>query len=335
MDYFGWTLSARLFTGDAGWIEAMNLDREFEPDAAGWSRIFRRIDEVMDRSGLGGKAGAALHFSHDVAPLIERLGLAKDFHDARVQRPVQKPFDLGIHARFQDDELVNTPRFPAIFKEDIGHAARFNASTLVEHPPVGTRDTIEETVAVLASDWFCNLLDEFPGITIAWENKADYATNRRFFGSLAKMLEFRDALVDLLRERGRDALAERHQFCFDTGHLLTWRGTAGSTTQADREIDRYLPLFARHVKVFHFQANDGIVDGHITPFSKSFLNHPSRTRMDVDKVITNFNVLKTWIKMCKNEPHPAGQHLFLETGTLPFSLDQYVEFGKELEKHLH
>ncbi|MFX0099662.1 MAG: hypothetical protein ACFFCS_08775 [Candidatus Hodarchaeota archaeon] len=334
MDYFGWILSERLFTGTIAWVDAMELSSddgdEFEPSKEGWLAIFQRVARVLRESGLEEKYGAALMFSPNIAPFLENLGLDGEYKEARDDFSRNRPFDLGIHARHKDEDLVNTPSFPAIFREDLGLATRFNASSLTEHPPIGTNNTIKETVDILVEDWFCRLLDENPGITLAWENKADYAHKRRFFGSLARMVEFREALSDKLDEIGRGALLDRHQFCFDTGHLLIFRGTAENTRLAEKEIEEYLPIFARNIKVFHFQANDGIMDGHVTPFSTAFLDQPSRTRMDIEKLKSNFDFIRAWIRTCRNTPHPPEQHYFLETGTLPFSLDQYIDFGKEL-----
>lgn len=336
MNYFGWTLSTSLFTGSRGWINAMELAGdevdEFEPNKEGWLKIFNKVGFVLQESGLETKFGAALHFAPGIAPFLKNLGLDGKYRDARDEFSIARKFSLGIHARHKDDELVNTPHFPTVFREDLGLATRFNASSLVEHPPIGTNNSIKETVDILAKDWFCKLLDENPDITIAWENKADYAHKRRFFGSLARMVEFREVLSDKLNEVGKGRLLERHKFCFDTGHLLIFRETADNRKLAEKEIEEYLPVFASHIKVFHFQANDGIVDGHVTPFSTAFFDHPSRTRMDLEKMKANFNTLRDWMAICKDTPHLPNRHFFLETGTLPFTLDQYIEFGKELSR---
>ncbi|MHA1998742.1 MAG: hypothetical protein ACTSU9_11520 [Promethearchaeota archaeon] len=325
-------MSTLLLTGNKEWLDAMQLDAdtEFEPDVDGWLSIFERVDMVVEKSGLKGRVGSSLHFNPHILPFLEQLGIEGELLNAIERYSKKNSFELGIHAHHADDDIIGSSRFPLVFRDDIEIASRFHATSLVEHPPVGTQNTIQETVDLLTSDWFCKLLEENPGITIAWENKADYSHKRRFFGSLARMVEFRETLSDRLHEIGKDEIAGRHQFCFDTGHLLIYRGTAESKPQVDREIEDYLPKFSKHVKVFHFQANDGIIDGHVAPFSTQFFNHPSRTRMDLEKMLSNYDILKDWISICNNTAHVPNRHLFLECGTLPFSLEQYIEFGKEL-----
>ena len=340
MDYFGWTLSNRLFTGDKNWLEAMEIGRdkkkgEFEPDKEGWLLIIQKVQKTLEYSGLNVQMGPALHLAPNILPLLINLELDDELRSAVAEYRTKNPIQLSMHARHADDELVNSPRFPSIFADDIEYATKCNVRSLVEHPPIGTENTITETVSILSSDWFCILLEKNPDITLAWENKADYAHKRRFFGSIARMVEFHNTLDDKLHEIGKKHLIKRHQFCFDTGHLLIWRGTAESKNDADKEIEEYLPEFARHIKVYHFQANDGIIDGHVTPFSTKFFDHKSRTRMQLDRMGENFEIIENWIKICNHSPHPNEQHYFLEAGTLPFSLDQYSEFASKLYQILN
>lgn len=339
MTFFGWTISNQLLLGDPGWLEALDMNSyitgEFEPTRVFWKELLSRILRIVRDAGLDEHGfGCCLHFSAAVAPFMRNVGLIEYYMKAQEEFTQVVPCELGIHAQHQPRDLVTSPRFPAVFTDDIKLASMLNAVYLVEHPPVGTRDTIEETIDVIASPWFCTILHDHPGVTIAWENKADYAKNRRFFGSLDRMVEFRACLVERLHEIGEGGLAPRHQFCFDTGHLLIWRETAGATRAVDKEISEILPSFARNVVVFHFQANDGIVDAHVTPFSSAFLDHGSRSRMDIGKFKASFNVLRNWIRTCLKAPHPPGQHFHLEAGTLPFSLEQYGEFARELENLL-
>ncbi|MBN2154184.1 MAG: hypothetical protein JW839_22205 [Candidatus Lokiarchaeota archaeon] len=305
---------------------------EFEPDEEGWARVFGKVDSTIRESGLENAFHPCLHLAPDIAPLLANLNLVGEFRAARARREEAGPVGLGNHARHADHELVTTPGFAQAVRDDLHHATLLGASILVEHPPVGEADSTRGAVDVLASDWFCDLMDQHPSVTIAWENKADYAEKRRFFGSLDRMLGFREALVDRLLEAGRGGLIGRHKFCFDTGHLLVWLGTSGSSAGALREIDRCLPAFAANTIAFHFQANDGVIDGHVTPFSTAFFDHPTRTRMDLDKLRANFELVRQWIRVCQETPHEPGRHLYLEAGTLPFSLAQYVEFGRELAR---
>lgn len=332
MNLFGFSLGSGLFLGDKKWKKAMKWDKiyEFVPNVDGWRKLFDSLNRTVTSSKLDGPVGLCFHFLARVPRILRNVGFMDDFKTVMGEIKSEKNFELGIHSRHGDSEVICSPRFLEAFTEDLEFAVDLGVSALVEHPPIGTDDTKEDAVKILTSPKVIALMDAHPGFPLCWENKADYLHKRRFFGSLEQMVLFREMLVDRLKKINRPDLIDRHKFCFDTGHLLIWRYTHEDQAAADEEIETYLPEFAKHLKVYHYQCNDGIKDAHMTPFSTKFMDHGSRSNLNQEQFVENFQILRNWITISERNKNEENMHQHLEAHRLPFTLDQYTEFADEL-----
>lgn len=332
MNYFGFTLGSGLVLGDKRWMKAFgwNHIEEFVPDVSGWRKLFDLLQNIIDSSKLPKDIGACFHLLSRIPRILIGMGFVDDFLAAVDEFKMRRPFQLGLHSRHADPEVICSPKFLETFADDLMVAEKIKTSVLVEHPPIGTKDTKQEAVDILTSPEVISLMDKHQGFSLCWENKADYQHKRRFFGSLKQMVLFRELLAEKLKNMNRDDLISRHKFCLDTGHLLIWRYTHENRKQADEEIEEYLPEYSQYLRCFHYQCNDGIVDAHMTPFSRQFMDHKSRKKLDQDLFFENFSVLRNWIKIVEKNGKEKDIHQHLEAQRLPFSYSQYIEFADEL-----
>lgn len=238
------------------------------------------------------------------------------------------PLEMGMHSSFSAGEHVGEGKFPSILEKDVRYAQLLGATSIVEHFPKIIENKIHELVAELCSESILKLLRPSKMI-LAWENLGPDT----MAGSLEYLLDFRNALEDKLREIGEPEIINQHLFCLDTGHLLLYRDNAKIGLQAtNAEIERYLPAFAKKLKVFHIHANDGQNDQHLTPLSLEFFDAPNRAGIDQTKFLNNSETVVDWIKTCEKNKKVEGRHLHVEALRLPLSLNQIVEFGRRLSE---
>jgi hypothetical protein len=334
MDSFGWVISQKLILNDSLWMKCMELNskEEFEPDTKNWKILFDKLNYVVTESGLKGKLNGTYNFSPSVPTYLNNLGATDDLIEAKNSN-LNLPIEFGLHSTHGDNDLVLNERFPIVLKKDIKNADSIHSTLIVEHPPIGIENTIQDFVNELVSDPIISLLESTKQY-FCWENKSDYRWKRRFFGSLKQMVTFYDLLEDKLQEIGKKNLIGQHLFCFDTGHLLIWRETHADRKIAEKEIEEYLPIFAKKIKIFHLHANDGIHDNHLTPFSLENWDLETRKDISPDIFLKNSQTVLDWIKICEENKTVPNRQFVLETLKLPFSFKGFINFGKKLNEIL-
>ena len=324
---------------DPAWAQSLEIppEPEFEPDISGWGTLFSKLNYVMDESGLSGKLGGCFHLLSRAPKFLINMDLMGEFREAqkryRATHGLQS-LEIGLHCTTGIENLVLGGNFAQNLAKDIQIGEAMGATSIVEHAPEGPNNVIKEAVEELATDPVIKLMQS-TNINFCWENKACYPPKKnRFFGSIKAMVEFRIALMDKLKEIGHPELIVRNIFCFDTGHLLTWRQTHIDHYDVDKEIEEYLPEFAKHIKVFHIHINSGRMDNHTTPFATEFLDHPTRKGMTEQIVQENSARVMEWLKICNEHKGIEGRHLHLEATSNPFTLDHYITFAKQLNSIL-
>ena len=335
MDYFGWSIWTGLFTGDIGWLNGHNIPnpQDFEPDADGWTFLFNKLDYALEEAGLKGKLGTCFHTSIEVPRLLQEYDFLDDFY-ATTDKYMAKPdvnFDFGLHASFSKGDYILNGKFAEVLKHDLEMRKILKyGNTIVEHPAhpvkVGRNKAMVEK---LTTEPIISMLEE-NDVLLCWENMPGYASEKCYYSSIKHLLEFREELGDKFQDLGKKHLIEKNLFCFDTGHLLIWRHQQQDLAAADKEIEEYLPEFAKLTKVFHYHANDGVSDNHMAPSAWAFAEHPSRKWVNKNRFLENSERVYDWIELCEGNKGMDGRHLHLEAGTYPFSVDGYIEFGKRL-----
>jgi hypothetical protein len=333
MDFFGYSIWSELLEGHPDWMQALHLGDSKELDFENsvnnpWVIIFNGLEEVLHKSNLAGNLGGCLHFSSRIPAFLDNpLFNAKPYYESAFQSARSRfPLEIGMHSTFGDKECITEGKFPTILRQDLQWAKILHASVIVEHFSNRKKETIKELVNELCSEPIIKLLKESE-VILAWENLGPHQKG----GSLRYLVSFREALADKLAEIGEKQILHQNQFCFDTGHLLLWRNKMKyGKWFANKEIESYLPIFAKNIKVFHIHANDGTEDQHITPFSLQFFDHPSRAKIKRPLFESNSNTIMNWLEICQQNKSELGQHVHLEVLHLPFSLEQIIDFGTRI-----
>lgn len=330
MDFFGWSIWTELLTGDQNWIKALNLQikDEFEPNHENWMHIFSKLDLVLKESGLFGKLGTCIHTSSNVPNILINVGMIDEFTGAMKEYEKLNPFAYGMHSTFGQKDLVTRGNYVEVLKKDILLCESMRGTCIVEHPPDDTDPLIiEKIVDELVSAPIIEILKNTK-ITLTWENMSSH---KAVFSELKNLVIFRERLSDKLNEIGEPKLIDNHQFCLDTGHLLLWRyRNKKGKKYADRQIEEYLPQFAKNIKVFHIHANNGKNDNHIVPYSVDFFDDKSRKGIKPKVFQKNSMLTSEWLKICYQNKKLDGIHWHIEALNLPFSLNQFIEYGKHL-----
>ncbi|MHA1682455.1 MAG: TIM barrel protein [Promethearchaeota archaeon] len=331
MDYFGFSIWTPLFMGSADWSSSLELGGpdDFDPEGDSWKGIFNGLAKVLKESDVSREMGGCLHISSDIARmcadtrLFNILGRYKEAAGAFKKKI---PFELGVHCLFGKEENPLGSLYSTTFLSDISNAEALGATTLVAHPPYNPSynhaDYIKMLVDEVTRDELLDALEQRSTI-IAWENMIEGQ-----FSNLKELIDFRCALADKLDDIGRGHLKKQHLFCLDTGHLYLWLEHHHDRSRAMRNIDEHLPAFARDLKAFHIHANDGTRDHHVTPLSREFLDHPSRHGINSDKFLECSGIIQEWMKLCNKNAKIQGRHVHLEADTVPFTLQQFIDYGK-------
>ena len=335
MDYFGWTIWTGLFSGDYGVVNAHGIPdpEEFEPNEEGWSFLYSKLDSALEESGLKEKLGTCFHTSIQVPELLQNFEYVDEFYSAtdKYMSRSDVNFDFGLHASFGKGDYILDGKFAEVLKHDIEMRKILKyGKCIVEHPahPVKVNRS-NAMVDKLTTEPISSMLEE-NDIELCWENMPGYATEKCYYSSLKHLVEFRELLSDKFQEIGKNHLIDKNLFCLDTGHLLIWRHQQQDIVAADKEIEEYLPQFAKFTKIFHYHTNDGVADNHIAPGAWAFADHPSRKWINKKRFLENSELIYDWIKVCEQNKGMDGRHLHIEAGTTPFTLDGYIEFGKKL-----
>jgi len=337
LDYYGWSLWTELLTGSKVWEQSMDLNGdldkdndEFVPDFHGWNSIFSKLEYVIKQAGLNPDYGGCFHTSSNIPSILRNVGLIEDFQKSLDNYSSKFPIEIGMHSTFGNKDLILNPSYYEVLQRDIILAESIRATTIVEHPPLGPKDTINQMIDELTTSRFIDLL-EHTNVTLSWENMPGV---NRFFSSLGNLITFRDGLGDKYAELGKKGLINKHKFCLDTGHLLiTISSRSLKKTDKNREIDEYLPIFASNLKVFHIHANSGKKDEHLIPFSLEFFDEPSRKRINKKRFLKNSAVVMDWLAICGEHKNRGvrNRHIHLEALNPPFSLGEFIVFGKRLK----
>ncbi|MFX0098867.1 MAG: TIM barrel protein [Candidatus Hodarchaeota archaeon] len=332
MDFFGFSLWHDLITGDKKWTDSLELGdpREFDIEEDGWKLVFSRLQQVLHDSGLKNGLGACFHTSSRIPGIISdpAFDIYEPFKLARDDFKKRIPFEFGMHSTFGLQDLPLSGYYPGVLAEDIRLATKLGATCIVGHPPKDKKVCIRPFVDELTSNQVVDTLKS-TSITLNWENMGP----NNFFGSLKSLLEFHDALSDKLREIGYEGLIKQHQFCLDTGHLLLWRHQVKlGLKKAQKEIEQYLPDFAKNLKSYHIHSNDGTSDNHIIPGSLEFFDHPSRKGINKKRFLKHSEDVMDFLKTCDEYKGIEGRHVHLEALKLPFSLNQVIEFGRKYKE---
>jgi len=340
MDYFGFSLWTELMIGDKLWLNSLELEfeDEFVPDVDGWAQIFSKLHKVLILSGLNKKLGACLHTSMNIPLILKNTGMENNLKIVMKSFSEKNPFQFGMHSSFTENDLILNKDYKKVLKKDLELCSILNAVAIVEHPPLPGKSKslnrkyqIKEMIEELTSNEIISLL-ESNKIILCWENMGN---ENEFFGDISNLIEFKNLLDDKLSEIGKKELIKRHLFCLDTGHLLLWSDkNSNGLNYANKVIEECIPEFAKNILVFHIHANDGNGDNHIVPFSTEFFDHPSRKNINKEKFLENSKRVMAWLEICEDYKKINGRHLHIEALTLPFSLNQFIEFGQKLNEIL-
>ncbi len=331
-EFFGWTLWTDIMMGNKGWFSSMDLGspEKCDPEGTFWSQVFNKLEFVMDETGIKEKLNGCYHISGEMARIISDDSLFEiypKYKEARDKFNKKIPFELGVHAKFGEHVNPLGKKYHESLKEDLKYSKNLEATTLVVHPPYNRSWDREKYMDLLIDDVVSeDLVTIIDGtdIILAWENMIGGQ-----FSDLHELLKFRAILKDRLSDMGYPELIKKHQFCLDTGHLLLWKYEHPKPQILQAEIDEYLPEFAKNLKVFHIHSNGGKRDNHIMPFSLEFFEHSSRKGIDKDLFMQNSKEVQKWIEICNKHKGLEGRHIHMETSTIPFSLNQIIEYSKE------
>lgn len=331
MDFFGYTLWTELIMGDPNWFTSLELGdpNDMDPEGDFWPIIFNGLKRVLTQSGLAPQMGGCLHISYAMGQQITntaQFDILPHFLAAMKEFQTQMPFELGLHMTFNDTVNPLGRDYKKTFLDDLENTKKLGATTMVVHPVKNWSYPRSEIMEMMVNDATQPEINDAlrnSNIIIAWENMIEGQ-----FSSLDQLLQFRAKLIERLIETGNKDLVEKHQLCLDTGHLLIWRANHPSLVLADKEIDTYLPEFAKNIKVFHIHANDGSSDFHITPHSTQFMEHKTRYGLNLEKFKACSQKVNEWLKICNQNAKLPNRHMHMETDKVPFSLEQTIEFGK-------
>ncbi len=304
MDYIGISIySKTLFESQ------MFTDLGIIPDDL--DEALKALLELMDRlatrfSTEQHPLGITVHLC-DIA-MLSQDWLRESWLNAVRTARLSHPLEVGYHINFAHDNLPLAPGFISTFKDAMQMCQSLDARVCVMHAPlITTADTDADFAALMASNEVLDAM-RLNDTILCWENAQDTPAPYRYLDAL---LRWRDRLKSVLDKKGRAEFIDRHQFCFDTGHLLVSLQRDGASSD---QVTRYLPEFAKHVKVFHIHANDGKKDQHLTPFLQFPPGGFSATKGPVDEgmFLANSQLVLEWLATCDQNASIDGRHVHME-----------------------
>lgn len=325
MDYVGFSVYNSILMGDRAALDQLSIHGE-EPEMvfpgllAAVDRLAASVEPHVRDKGIG----TVIHFC-DMRHLM-----SQDFVTAPWKQALRShagtsrfKFFTGAHINFNHGNLPLAPGFEKEFISALEYCKAFNVDAMVLHAPlVQTGDTDGDWARLMTSEAVTSAM-EGCDTTLCWENAQD--TNARY-RLLENLVPWRRKLVSTLEKSGLDHLEERHQFCFDTGHFLLSLQRDGANEA--KEMD-YFDEFAKHVKVFHLQANDGTGhDQHLVPFL-DLDTRKTETQVDKDRFIANSNKIVELVARCNAHAGIDDRHVHVEVGK-PVFLEDMIAFYKRL-----
>ncbi|MHA1793102.1 MAG: TIM barrel protein [Promethearchaeota archaeon] len=317
MDYIGFSIYSRHLLGDAKILKDYNIDGD-DPEAV-FPALFKDIEEMMNAMQSKKKIGGVIHlcnmtslFNNDfiIDPWISFMNEFKE----------RFPFKLGLHINFDHSNLPLAPGFINTFKETMKLCSRLNIDAIVLHAPlIETDNTDEDWANLMIQEEILNALRDC-NASLCWENAQDPSARYR---SIEALVNWRKIMIKKLEETNNNDLRDRFQFCFDTGHFLLSLQRDGIN---EKELTTFLPEFAKHVKVFHIQCNDGTSDQHLIPFM-DLNNVDLEFAVNKSKFLDNSKLIVEMLKTCKKNAEVKNRHVHLEVDS-PSPIPEMIKFYK-------
>ncbi|MHA1698853.1 MAG: hypothetical protein ACTSWN_08455 [Promethearchaeota archaeon] len=315
MNYLGYSIYSRLFLGDREMLADLGVKGD-EPSVI-FPTVLESVQKIVDNFSDRMELGATIHFC-GIMYLMENDFMLEPWLSALKQIKMRYPFVLGLHINFDHQNLPLAPGFDETFLKAMKLCTALNVDAMVMHAPlIQTGNTDDDFVAAMTKEKILDAMDENKTV-LCWENAQDPEARYRFLDNL---IHWREKLVEKLDCIGRDDLVDRHLFCFDTGHFLL-------SLQRDHankdQVEKYLPEFGKHVKVYHIQANDGTSDQHLIPFI-NFKAVNCRKEVNHSRFEENSRKVIDYIQACEDNTDLEGRHLHLEVDN-PMPISEMIRF---------
>lgn len=321
MDRVGFSIYARHLLGDK------SILAEYEIQGVEPEHVFPQlIDGVrtlvkVANEASGKSHGGVIHMC-GLTGLMGNDFVRKPWLDAVARADLGNEWSLGFHVNFDHQNLPLAPGFTSTYENAMHLCKLLNVEAMVLHAPlVKTTNTDQDWIDLMTSEGILDITRSTSTV-LCWENAQDSIARYRL---LENLIEWREQLVNELERTGNGDLADRHQFCFDTGHFLL-------SLQRDdaprEELDNFLPEFAKHVKVYHIHANDGTSDQHLVPFidvekTRGTMKFP----VHATKFQENSELVLSMIETCQERSLLHDRHLHMEVDS-PSSIDDMAKFYK-------
>nr|MDO8119642.1 TIM barrel protein [Candidatus Sigynarchaeota archaeon] len=319
MDYIGISIYSKTIYENQMFRD-LGIDAEDLGDA--FKGLLKMVDSLATRFSTEKRPlGVTIHLC-DIA-MLKFDWVREPWLDAVRTTRLSHPLEVGYHINFAHENLPIAPGFVNTFKDAMDMCRQLGAKVCVMHAPLMiTKDTDADFAALMACD---DVLDAMGSndTVLCWENAQDTPAPYRFLDAL---LGWRRRLNGVLEQKGRAEFINRHQFCLDTGHLLVSLQRDGA---ASDQVTKYLPEFAKNVRVFHLHANDGSKDQHLTPLlmcSQDRLG-PGKIPIDQGAFLKNSEIVLDWMATCDRNATLDARHVHLEVD-VPTSIASIERFYK-------
>ncbi|MEX2683959.1 MAG: hypothetical protein Q6373_020480 [Candidatus Sigynarchaeota archaeon] len=316
MDYIGFSIYPRLFLGDRQSLADIEAGGD-DPEAI-FPAMAATLDKLIAEFGTRHRVGGVIHFC-DIEHLFRQDLIKQPWLDAeRAWRPRRAyPFVLGFHINFSHENLPLAPGFVDTFQRTMALCKELGVESVVLHAPlIRTGDIDKDFLDLMTSKPIIDAMSSC-GAAMCWENAQDTPA---YYRDLGRLVAWRQRLVDRYAGMGRKDLAVRQMFCLDTGHLLLSLQRDGA---GNDQVSRYLPDFARHVKVYHIHANDGTRDQHLVPFMD--VKKYRLAEVNPERFAANSELVLSWVDTCLALGKADGRHVHLESGP-PMPLEEIIAF---------
>ena len=302
MDYVGFSIYNRHLMGDKAMLQDFNIHGD-EPEDV-FPKILGDLKKMVDGLKCSISLGYCIHLCN-LTDLFQHKFIKDPWLQAIKTTDFQRPFITGLHINFPHSALPLAPDFKNTFKLAMETCTMLDVDAIVLHAPlIETAQTDIDFANLMMSDDIITAMEKNDTI-LCWENAQDTIARYRL---LEHLLHWRELLVERLESAGHEEMVDRHQFCFDTGHLLVsiFRDEANKEDQV-----AYLREFAKHIKVFHIQCNDGFSDQHLIPYLPAEF-HPKSKNVDADAFLKNSDLILDLLNICNSGDKLDGRHIHLE-----------------------